>query len=1199
MASPCIISYGGKDYSYDEFAAMLHDGLLNELSANGDISVKPQSKADRVIGILDNLKIDTKNTLGAFGIAPVVWNGAIDTLKAAIKAGVNISKAVDNFIKDLKSSGEKFNEQDVRDYIENEVQKNAEPTQLNPPKGMAVRRFNNQALNEFPELQSMMTEDGLYYTKMPNNVSVEQAKAIIDYFGDSAVEEFSNMDNSMPPAVRTALGQMLIKKMVADGDARKAVAILDTMAKAATNAAQMLQALSMYANLGPEGWLIKANKVVNEQAKRQKNRSKSKRSKIKDAITSANTQAAEAVVEKLAERIEQETTIQPTNSAQPKEYGENNKIVSKKRYNELKNKLKGKLFSNIDPDLVELAVFHVEASGRKFGDYAKNMIKDLGTKVKPYLNALYDRAKVQLSGQYNDFSTEDEIQEAFDNIIGPNVKKALKDQGVNINKIITEHFTLYDAAKEKLADKFVNQLGFTGPDARSLEAAVNREFDRLATEAKTKAIGKILGPSLNPKKDRALTEQLVQMSNMGVVSDADIMDAFTQKMGWPTLSANNIQQITDLANQISTAPPGIKQNRLLSQMNTMLANMNGIDWKSLPMAIWYANVLSGPMTQLVNIVSNITNSAFSFGISAAKNIKNPMMTPMMAKAWGNGFYKGLFEGWDVLKTGYTTSREQVEDLPILELLSKYNPVSYLKYVRRAMVAVDTVMYNASKEQRMWEWAAKTAMEEGTDITESIKKRAAAVLARTDTSTKDAVSKAESEYQQELTALKALNLPKSEFNKKDNQLRRDRRRRAYEIIEQNSREDVVYEAKDYAARTTYNFEPEGLLGLASRSIASFSRGFPPFKLIVPFTNVVANVANIAIDYTPWGFVRGFKGGSATGLGRKNWEELSPMQKNDVRNELVLKALLGTTSMFTLLALTGDDDDEKDPAKKSKIEITANGTGDYKKNAIIAEKTGWQPYSVRIGEKWYSYQYSPLIVVFALIGNYRDSEKYKDMPEKEKLERWALAALQTKNVFLDLTFLKGLNTFSQALFSSSDPDNMMEKASESLLGTAKGFVLPNFYTQMAKEVEKAYNMPIKEVRRTLLGSILKDIPVARDMYQNKVNLFGELITPDTDKFVSDVKHNDIVDLFIEKKYIPTMPSMTRTQILDPKTDEMRLMTEEEYFVFAKTRGQYLLKEMTIELQLLKGYTNEEFLNEIKAIEDEATAEGREKAEALSMR
>lgn len=37
MAGPCIISYGGKDYSYDEFAAMLHDGLLGRLIDSGAV----------------------------------------------------------------------------------------------------------------------------------------------------------------------------------------------------------------------------------------------------------------------------------------------------------------------------------------------------------------------------------------------------------------------------------------------------------------------------------------------------------------------------------------------------------------------------------------------------------------------------------------------------------------------------------------------------------------------------------------------------------------------------------------------------------------------------------------------------------------------------------------------------------------------------------------------------------------------------------------------------------------------------------------------------------------------------------------------------------------------------------------------------------------------------------------------------------
>jgi len=1184
MAGGCIISFGGKDYSYDEFAAMLHDGLLADLNASGDVSIKPQSTADKIIGALDKLKIDTKNTLGAFGVAPVIWNAGIDTLKASIKAGVTVAKAIDQFVEYLIKSGEKFSEQDVRDHLEKELQKESTPTELNPPKGMGIRGFNKQALEEFPELQTLMTDDGLYYTKMPNNLSVEQAKAILDYFGDSALDELKNMDNGMSPGARSALGQLIIKKMVADGNVRGAVEALDTMAKAATNAAQFLQALSMYSNLGPEGWLMKANKMANEQADKKKKKSATKRTKIKKAIDTANRKAAEDTVAVLSDKIEEESVIEIKNEEQPKGYGEKNKVVTKARATELKNKLKGRFFSNIDPDLIELAVYHVEASGRKFGDFAKNMIKDLGTKVKPYLYALYNRAKTQLAKDYNDFSTQDEVQADFDKIIGANVKKALKDQGIDLKKIIIDHFTVYDMTKKNLAQKFIDEAGFTGEDARLLAAAVTREFERLATEAKTKAIEKILSPSTTPKKDQALVEQLVQLSNMGAINDNDVMQAFSEKMEWPKLTAANIQQITSLANQISTAPPGMKQNKLISQMMTMLANMNGINWKELPMAIWYGNVLSGYMTQLVNLISNVTNAAFNLTIGIGKNIKNPSMAPLMAKAWVNGFYRGLFEGWDVMKTGYTTSREKVEELPILELLSKYNPVSYLKYVRRAMVAVDTVLYNASKEQRMWEWAAKIAMDEGTDITESIKKRAAAVLNRTDTSGKDAIAKAEAEYQQELAALKALKLSESETKKQERQLRRDRIRRAYEILDQNAPEEVEMVANDYAARATFNYEPEGLLGAASRAIASFSRDFPKFKLIVPFTNVVANVANIAIDYTPWGFARGFKGGSVTGLGRKDWDKLTPLQKEDLRSELMLKALLGTTAMFVVLALSGGDDDDD-------FEVTANGTGDWKKNAILSEKTGWQPYSVRIRKKWYSYQYSPLIVILGLIGNFRDTEKYKDMPEEEKVERWAYAMLQTKNVFLDLTFLKGLNTFSQALFSSSsDVDNVKEKAMESLIGTAKGFVLPNLYTQIAKDVEKAWDIPIKEVRRTVLGSALKDIPVARDMYQNKVNLLGEAIFPDTDKFTSKVERNELVELFVEKKYIPTPPSMTKTKILDFSTRDQRLMTQEEFYKFATERGRTLKEQLEKRLDRLKKLDNEQFQDVVKKLEEYATKKAK---------
>jgi N12 class adenine-specific DNA methylase len=84
----------------------------------------------------------------------------------------------------------------------------------------------------------------------------------------------------------------------------------------------------------------------------------------------------------------------------PAEYGSKNKLVTSERAEELRAKLRAKLnqlSAGIDPELLawgtELAVYHVEAGARKFGDFAKAMIADLGEKVKPFLRSFYEGAR--------------------------------------------------------------------------------------------------------------------------------------------------------------------------------------------------------------------------------------------------------------------------------------------------------------------------------------------------------------------------------------------------------------------------------------------------------------------------------------------------------------------------------------------------------------------------------------------------------------------------------------------------------------------------------------------------------------------------------------------------------------------------------------------------------------------------------------
>lgn len=88
---------------------------------------------------------------------------------------------------------------------------------------------------------------------------------------------------------------------------------------------------------------------------------------------------------------------------QSTEYGANNKLVSQGRAAELRQKLKAKfaqLNSGIDPEILaigtELAVFHIEASARKFSEFAKAMAADLDmplARLRPYLRSWYNGAR--------------------------------------------------------------------------------------------------------------------------------------------------------------------------------------------------------------------------------------------------------------------------------------------------------------------------------------------------------------------------------------------------------------------------------------------------------------------------------------------------------------------------------------------------------------------------------------------------------------------------------------------------------------------------------------------------------------------------------------------------------------------------------------------------------------------------------------
>ena len=114
--------------------------------------------------------------------------------------------------------------------------------------------------------------------------------------------------------------------------------------------------------------------------------------------------------------VETEQQVQPTNPS-------GNRLVTDERYAELRErmrkKLGGQMNIGIDPEILaigtEMAVYHLEKGARKFTEYAKAMIADLGDAIRPYLKAFYNGARnlpeVEGSEIAADMTPYDEVQQ--------------------------------------------------------------------------------------------------------------------------------------------------------------------------------------------------------------------------------------------------------------------------------------------------------------------------------------------------------------------------------------------------------------------------------------------------------------------------------------------------------------------------------------------------------------------------------------------------------------------------------------------------------------------------------------------------------------------------------------------------------------------------------------------------------------------
>lgn len=266
-----------------------------------------------------------------------------------------------------------------------------------------------------------------------------------------------------------------------------------------------------------------------------------------------------------------------------------------------------------------------------------------------------------------------------------------------------------------------------------------------------------------------------------------------------------------------------------------------------------------------------------------------------------------------------------------------------------------------------------------------------------------------------------------------------------------------------------------------------KGYGLGDVLIPFAKTPANITKAIVDYSPAGFVNAITKGNELKTAIKNGQFTPEMQHAFV-NQLG-KATAGTilyalgTALVKSGITTGGADEDKDVA-------------DFMRNTL-----GIQPYSIKVGDKTFTYDWAQPIASGLAIP--ADIDKgIKDAKDGEAdLEYIIHQAFSTAgSVLLEQSFLQGIK---DVLGGYGDPiDNLMSEI-EGLPARA----IPTFLQQLITFADSTKRMSYgnKGIDNAIAQAQAKtpwakDLPVYRNsmgkeikMYGGKNNLFNVFLNP----------------------------------------------------------------------------------------------------------
>jgi hypothetical protein len=286
-----------------------------------------------------------------------------------------------------------------------------------------------------------------------------------------------------------------------------------------------------------------------------------------------------------------------------------------------------------------------------------------------------------------------------------------------------------------------------------------------------------------------------------------------------------------------------------------------------------------------------------------------------------------------------------------------------------------------------------------------------------------------------------------------------------------------------------------------------------------------------------------------------KNLSLEQQQDLRAELLAKALTGTLFLTAAALMFAQFLDDDDPA----LALYGMGPQDPTDNKGWRER-GALPHSLKVGNTYFSFALTPIAAPLSALGNLFDGERdwriYGRKRPASLATQAGVAILSSFDVLFDQPFAVGfVDLFRLAGNTQGSDETKVRSGFRRAAKTASSFVVPN----EVRNIDRYFDPKVYPVR-DLEGALISSVPFVRGMGgKPALNALGQPIESQPfHRFLSRQAADPLIRGLDAKGAWPTVLD-DRNKVWPAKR---RAMTEGEFYSYQAETGKALDRKLRAE-------------------------------------